>query len=190
MKKNTINFLILIVLVVIGIIYFKTKKSEAPVVVAPEPTTTTKPTNEGQEICYYKETKGDGYSDHGFISVNYEANNKVHGVMNWIPGEKDSLVGSFTGTVESTTGVPGYASRLNVIYTGAGEGIVSKQQEILIISSADIKQGFGPKEQGADGVYKLTDINNLTYDNPLPMVDCSTVPERIKTDYTGVNLRQ
>lgn len=106
--------------------------------------------------------------------------------MNWLPGEKDSLVGAYSGVVEQNPGMDGYPTRLNVIYIASGEGITNKQQEILIIGANDLKQGFGEKYQDKDGTWKLKNTNTLTYGNELPKADCNSVPNRIKADYSKV----
>jgi hypothetical protein len=183
MKKSTVFILILIV-IIIGVVYSATKKKMLPLTVVPEAIEPgeTIPASESKEVCYYKETKGESTSDFAFTSVMYDPGSKVHGIINWIPGEKDSLVGTYTGTVEADKGGQ---QKLDIIYAGIGEGHLSRQQEILLVGKNDIQTGIGEMYLDADGVYKIKDQKNLTYDNSLPMVDCATVPERIKKDYSS-----
>ncbi len=178
----------MVLLVIIGGIYFINKKEAVAPVVTPNNSQVSGIEAEVKEVCYYKETKGEESTDYAFTLVNYEAGGGVRGIINWIPGEKDSLVGSYTGVVEDQTGVEGYPTKLNIIYSGMGEGILSKQQEIIIVreDEKEIKTGIGEKEQNEDEVWKFKDITKLTYENALPMVDCSIVPERIKTDYSKI----
>jgi hypothetical protein len=184
MNQNRTILIVLVLLVIIGGFYFFNKKEAvAPIVIDTQVTQPSASAN--GEVCYYKETKGEGSTDYAFTSIKYDGNN-VSGVINWIPGEKDSLVGVYTGTVEKSD-VPGYPNRINILYTASGEGITNKQQEILIIGANDIETAIGEKNQDASGVYRFKDVNNLTYSNQLPKVDCNTVPERLKKNYMNDN---
>ncbi len=182
-KNQKAIFIIVLTLAVIGVVVWA-KRTVAPASVAPiqivhteTPVQNTNP----NEVCYLRETKYEMGTDYAFISVNYNLNNnEVYGIMNWIPSEKDSLVGVHKGTVTQMNG----SKMLNVIYTAYGEGIVNRQQEILLIGENDIKQGVGEKYQNKDGVYMFKDIAKLTYDNLLPKADCASVPNRIKANYS------
>ena len=190
MMKNKNIILFVVFVLVVGAFYFSNRKVDAPVVVAPD-ANIEKTEIEQKEICYFEQTVGGEFegtviTDSAFTSVNYDVGARVYGIINWIPGEKDSLVGAYTGVVEASD-VAGYPKRLNIIYAGAGEGIISRQQEILIVGERDIKTGIGEKVQDAEGVWKFKDTTKLVYENALPQVDCSTVPERLKTDYSKSN---
>ncbi len=186
MNKNKSKIIALIILVIIGIIYFATKKDMVPVAVVPDTNTEVK-TIQKKEVCYFKETVGTQSTDYAFTSINYDVNNKVHGLINWIPGEKDSLVGAYAGTVEKSPRTGGYDEKLNIIYTGAGEGIISKQQELILVGDNEIKTAIGEKEQDKDGIWRFKDLSKVTYENALPLVDCSVVPDKIKKDYSKTN---
>ena len=178
MNMNKSIALIIVLIAVAGVIYVSNKKAVAPVIVMPDTQ---------KEICYFKETKGEQTTDDAFVSINYDPNGKVHGVINWIPGEKDSLVGAYAGVVEKNEDkgtMQSYPSRLNIVYAGAGEGVVSMQQEIMIVSANEVKTAVGEKFQDKDGVYQFKDTTNLIYENALPMVDCGTVQDRFKKDYS------
>lgn len=183
MNKNKPRIIAFVLVALIGIVYFATRKHVVPLTVVPD---NTKPSViEKKEVCYYKETVGTQSTDNAFTSINYDEGGKVHGIINWIPGEKDSLVGSYIGTIENNNKYGG-ATRLNIIYTASGEGIVNKQQEIIVVDDVanQIKTGIGEKVQDKDGIWRFKDVKTLIYDNPLPMVDCNTVPERFKKDYS------
>ena len=185
-KSLVVVVVLLVLIAVAGIIYFFNKKENSPLVAPPDTNAVVSSMIEQGEVCYYKETMGEQTSDYAFTSINYGENGEVHGIINWIPGEKDSLVGAYTGMLESNN-IEGYPLRLNVIYAGAGEGIVSYQQEIIIVGDSsrnNIKTGIGEKYLDNDGVYKFKDINKLVFGNELPRIDCNSVPERFKTDYS------
>ena len=172
MSKKTGTILILLIIVVLGVIYFTNKKEAvAPVVEAPK------------ELCYFKQTVGTESTDDAFVSINYDEGGKVHGIINTIPSEKDSLVGTYTGVVEKSE-VPGYTSRLNIIYSAYGEGILSKMQEIILVGANGIKTGTGEMYKDTDGIWKIKDMSKLAYDQAMPKVDCGGVPERLKGDYS------
>jgi hypothetical protein len=193
MSKNKILVLVILIIAVLGFAYysFTHKQAETPIAVTPEANV---PTPEPQgEVCYFKQTTGGEFEgtvimDTAFTSVNYGGEGKVHGIINWIPGEKDSLVGTYMGMMEPNVVkgevVAGYPTRLNILYTASGEGIVNRQQEILVVGPNDIKTGIGEKYQDTDGIFKFRDINTLTYENALPKVDCASVEARFKADYS------
>ncbi len=164
--------------------YLIIKKKQVPLSVVNIPNTQEqKEPEDSKRVCYYKETEGEGNSDFAFTSIVYADGNSVSGVINWIPGEKDSLVGSYIGTIEDNADIPDYSKKLKILYTAEGEGIRNIQEEILIISKDSIKTGIGEKYEDKSGVYRFKDSSKLTYENSLPQVDCSTVPERISTNY-------
>ena len=168
---------------VAGAIYFFTsKRVVAPVVVKDTNMVTRK------DACYFRETRGEFEGaplvDYAFASVNYDSGDEVHGIINLIPAEKDSMVGTYTGIVENNEGMKGYPFRLNAIYAGLGEGVVSYQQEVIIVSENDIKMGSGERYLDTDGVYRFKDISTLVYNNTLPKIDCASVPEVLSADYS------
>lgn len=179
-NKKIVSWIIVLLVVVGGVVYYVNRKDSGSVL----GTDSSFLGVEKKTVCYYKETKGDTTTDFAFTSIKYGNNDKVSGIINWLPGEKDSLVGGYEGVVEANAGMAGYPSRLNVIYTATGEGQTSKQQEIIIVGASDIKTGVGEKTQDANGVWQFKNINNLTYSNALPLVDCASVPDRIKADYS------
>ncbi len=140
-----------------------------------------------KEICFYKETKVPGSTevDKDFTSIVYDSSSKVHGIMNWIPVEKDSLVGTYTGTV-TDSGIPDYPWKISLLYRGIGEGVVSFQEGVIIVGDAGLKTGYGERYLDRDGTFKWKDVQKQSYDNPIPVVDCSSVPEQVKADYSNV----
>ncbi len=180
MNKNKI--IIFVIVVIIGIVYFVTRKPVNPTVITRED---IKPeTIENKEMCYFKETKGEINSDFAFTSVKYNTDGtSVSGIINWIPGEKDSLVGAYSGNVLENTDMQDYPVKLDILYRARGEGILNTQQEIIIVGRDGIKTGIGEKYASTDGTYIFKDPAKLSYDNFLPVVDCASVPERFKTNY-------
>lgn len=181
--KKIISLIVVLFLVGAGVFAIYSKKVQAPVEINVSDTTVVVDNQAmNKEICFLQETKGELGSDFQFISVNYDKDNKVYGVMNWMPYEKDSLVGNYKGTVEVSNDTL-YPKRLNIIYSGEGEGILSLQQEILLLGSNDVVQMSGEKYADKDGVYKYKDITKLEKSYSIPMVDCATVAKNLKTDY-------
>ncbi|HEV7424473.1 MAG TPA: hypothetical protein VGO21_04775 [Candidatus Paceibacterota bacterium] len=181
MNKNISAVLILLIILVLGIVYF-TNKKEAVAPVSTTPAVVTTP--DSKEMCYFKETVGTESTDDAFTSINYDEGGKVHGIINTIPSEKDSLVGTYTGTVESNPGMVGYPTQLNIIYAAYGEGILSNQQELIAVGTNDIKTGTGEMYKDTDGVWKIKDMSKVVYDNAMPKVDCASVTPRFKADYS------
>lgn len=182
-NKNKILIAIVVLVLIAGTVYLITsKRAVAPVVVEDANTVTRK------DACYLRETKGGledtPVVDYVFVSVNYDVGDEVHGIINFIPAEKDSLVGTYTGVVENNEGMKGYPFRLNTTYAGLGEGVISYQQEVIIVGENDVKMGSGERYLDASGVYKFKNTSNLVYNNSLPKVECSSVPEVLGADYS------
>lgn len=179
-NKKLMWGVVALLIVIGGVVYYVNKTDQGSVLGEDTPFLGV----EQKTVCYYKETKGETTSDFSFTSIKYGDSNKVEGIINWLPGEKDSMVGVYEGVVEASGAVAGYPSRLNVVYTATAEGQIAKQQEIIIVGASDIKTGVGERQQDANGIWQFKNTNNLTYSNALPMVDCASVPDRIKADYS------
>ncbi len=140
-----------------------------------------------KEVCYLKSTKNSiGTMDNWFFSVDYETSDQVHGIINYIPGEQESLVGTYIGAVEKNEKMPGYPNRLNVLYAAYGEGKMSLQQEIILLGEKDIKMASGEKYLDTDGAYKFKDISKLTFKDIIPQTDCASVSDPIKKNYVKI----
>ncbi len=188
-SNRNLFFVILSVVVLAGLIFYAVTRGPAG------ETDTELDTEEDVfvagvgEACFLKETSGvasDGQpaKDYHFISVNYDPENEIHGIKNWLPAEKDSQVGSYTGSAERYGGMPGYPVKLDVIYAGMGEGMSYYQQEVILVGENDIRIGGGERFLDADGVYKFKNADVLVYEESLPKIDCSLVPQTVGTDYS------
>lgn len=186
MNKKAIVILVIVLVAIVGIVYFViNKQALLPDEAGVDQNAGLSPLSSKNEICYFGETNGEEGKDSTFVSVNYDGD-KVNGVINFIPGERESLVGTYMGTVERSE-IPPYQNRLNVLYTAIGEGVTSKQQEVILVNEKDLMMGTGEKYQDKDGVYKYRNATNLTYDKVVPMVSCAGVAERFKKDYSKTN---
>jgi hypothetical protein len=190
-KIRVITFAIIIAILV-GV-YAMTRPKMIPVVAVEPPTTQTNTATlqatSPKQACYYNtindiQNARDTISQ--FVSINYSGANTVTGVSNWIPTGRDSAVGDYTGTINKSTIDTSYPSKMDILYTAMGDGVTVKQQEVFLVGPAGIKQATGEKVEGADHIYHFKDMTKLSYTNdPIPAVDCSTVPATISKDYVA-----
>ncbi|MEO7080025.1 MAG: lipoprotein [Flavobacteriales bacterium] len=87
----------------------------------------------------------------------------VNGVYNWLPGEKDAMTGTFTGTLEN--GV------VTALYTYRAEGETAKQEVLFKLADNGLLVGNGDlvKDQG---VWLFKDKSRAEYGEAVPEVDC------------------
>ncbi len=189
MTKNNKILLVLVLLVLAIIIYGVSKKKQIPLTVVPDQTGETlgDTVTVGKEYCYFQETKGKETSDYLFTSIVYDSKDTVHGVMNWLPGEKDSLVGEYTGTVTTNTKDADFPKKITILYTSTGEGMVATQEEMFIVGKTGLKQGIGEKYEDMNGMYRFKNGESVIYENFVPAVDCGKVAQRFKTNYLNPN---
>lgn len=88
----------------------------------------------------------------------------VNGVYNWLPGEKDSKTGSFTGTLENGT--------VTALYTYDSEGMTAKEEVLFKVESAGLRIGTGELVE-SEGVWLFKDKSKASYGDPVPEVPCT-----------------
>lgn len=189
--KNKIIILSVLVLF-IGFCIFVSKNNKNELVL--NTNQDTKDVNTDETICFYKETWGQGESvkivDKNLITLKFDNQRRdvgtgVSGIINWIPQEKDSNVGSYVGKIikKESDGT----LFIDALSTSYGEGIKFNQQEIIKVTSENASIGIGEKKENTQGVFvykDLTDLNKLSFETKLDKVSCSSVPPNINKDYT------
>lgn len=163
MKK--ILSILLLVGVALGVFYLLNKKE--PVV--PPVVTDTKPI----ELCFGLFTPANerGFSDKYTLQMLLDGG-KVTGELKFLPGEKDSKVGKFEGTVSAVDRTM-MARTADVWWDTFGEGISAKEQLKFIFGEGTASLGAGELVDRGDGVYVYKDPANLHYTLDLYDVACS-----------------
>lgn len=169
MKK----ILIIIVLLIVAGFMFSLSKESTPLVDIPTiPETQTTPTN----LCYYRHEKtASGLYDRAWIRLEL-VGSAVTGEFNNYPAEKDSKVGSFSGTV-SALDQTSMSRTASVIWNTSGEGMQAKEELLISFGDGSAQAAFGEMVQGANGVYVYKDKATVTYQGDLSQVDCESLDE-------------
>ena len=162
MKRNVIMGLIIVA--VIGVVYFATKREAAAPVV-----TYTKPI----ELCFAKTGQPNerGYYDKDTLRLMLDGENAT-GELNLLPAEKDSLVGKFEGTVGAVDKVA-MARTANLLWDTQGEGMNTKQELRIVFGEGTAYIGFGEMTDRGDGVYVYKDPAKIDFSLSLTDVSCS-----------------
>lgn len=87
----------------------------------------------------------------------------VNGVYDWLPGEKDSKTGSFTGTLENGT--------VTALYTYDAEGMTAKEEVLFKVDDGGLRIGTGELME-SEGVWLFKDKGLAVFGKPIPEVPC------------------
>lgn len=180
MNKNITIITILLVIVVVGIVYLVPKKEViAPVV------TDTKPV----ELCFAKigTPNERGFYDKFTLRMLLDGE-KVTGEMKFLPGEKDSKVGKFEGTVSAVDKTM-MARTADVWWNTFGEGMNVMEEQRIIFGEGVANIGFGGTADRGDGVYAYTDSPQIYYTLSLNDIACPDLNERENVEsYLKINI--
>lgn len=161
------------VLVLVGVVVGMTRDMKSPSV---QPVVETPPTEE-RNLCYYRSEKTDrGFYDRAWIRLSITGG-KVVGEFNNYPAEKDSKVGIFTGTYQDESEDGNLIGLADVIWNSSAEGMQNKEELLIEFFDADARPAFGEMIQGANRVYVYKDKTNVTYQTPIPAIDCAQLDE-------------
>lgn len=163
---------ILIVLVVIGLIFSLSRESKPVAQIPVIPQTEQATTN----LCYYRSDKtASGFYDRAWIRLVLQGT-QVSGEFNNYPAEKDSKVGSFTGTV-SPLDQASMSRTASVIWNTKAEGMQAKEELLISFGDGSAQAAFGEMVQGANGVYVYKDKSAIVYQGNLSQIDCGSLDE-------------
>lgn len=164
------------VLVLIGVVVglARDTKPTPPVVVTP-------PSPQETKFCYYySEKTPSGLYDRAWIRIKGTTDSKVTGEFNNYPAEKDSKIGTFAGS-EYREGEDGVGEYL-VIWDILAEGMRAKEELFISNSNEFAAAAFGEMVQGSNGVYVYKDKTKVTYQTPLPQIDCAQLDEIVAVE--------
>jgi hypothetical protein len=169
MKKILI---IIVVLVIAGFIFSVSRESKPIVDIPTIPETQTQPT----ALCYYRSDKtASGLYDRAWIRLMLQGT-AVTGEFNNYPAEKDSKVGSFTGTVSALDQMS-MSRTASVVWNTKAEGMEAKEELLILFGDGSAQAAFGEMVQGANGVYVYKDKTAVTYQGNLSQIDCGALDE-------------
>jgi hypothetical protein len=169
MKKNLTIVTILLVIVVVGVVYFVSKKE----VITPAVTDTKL-----IELCFAKigTPNERGFHDEFTLRMLLEGEN-VTGELKFLPGEKDKKVGKFEGTVGAVDKTA-MTRTADVWWDTFGEGMNVMEEQRIIFGEGVANIGFGGTADRGDGVYAYTDSPQIYYTLSLNDVACPDLTER------------
>ena len=134
-------------------------------------TTTEKKQDRNEQLCFLKVTQGElvftendevhTLIDSLVMNLNIK-NDSVTGIVEWIPEQKDKIVGTLTGTIQDDV--------ITAMYSSVANRIPTKQEKILKLDSDKIWIKAGAVEL-RDGIWVLKD-KNAAFSESIPKTLC------------------
>ncbi len=132
------------------------------------------------ELCFAKfgqvMPNPNGFEDKYTLHLSIKGG-EVTGELKFLPAEKDSKVGSFTGTVSAVDKVM-MARTVNAMWDTLGEGMKATEELKIIFGEGTANIGFGEMIARGDGVYTYKDPTKIQYTLQLSDVACSNLTEQ------------
>jgi hypothetical protein len=187
MKKIILSIAIVIIAIgAITVVLMKGDKNiNQNIAVMPIYTTTPKTI----PLCfYYEKSTSRGFYDRAWLKLNITGDN-VSGEFKNLPAEKDSKVGTFTGTVGSVDKMA-MARTADVWWDSMAEGMQVREQLKVIFGEGTAQAAFGEMTDRGDGVYVYKDPSKFTLGFPMSDVACSDLDDRIIVEnYIRANIK-
>ena len=169
MKKSLLiaGGVLIVVAVIITIVLLGNKK---PLAINPEPQPI-----QPIEMCYhYSKKQPSGFSDKAILKMTLTGTggSQVTGEYKNLPAEKDSKVGTFTGTVGPMD--PKISARTaDVWWNSMAEGMTVTEQLKIVFGEGSAVAKFGEMIDRGDGTYIYKDPTHLTNGFQMSQVDCT-----------------
>lgn len=140
-------------------------------------------------LCfYYEKQTSRGFYDISWLKLNITGNT-VTGEFKNLPAEKDSKVGTFTGTVGPVDKME-MARTADVWWDSMAEGMHVREQLKVIFGEGTAQVAFGEMTDRGDGVYVYKDPSKFTLGYPMSDVACSDLDDRIIVEnYVRTNIK-
>lgn len=165
----------ILVIVVLGIlVYLLVQQKKEDVVQVPVDV------KEPFELCFglFTPPNEQGFSDKYTLRMLLDnENGKVSGDLKFLPGEKDSKVGKYEGTVTAVDRAS-MSRTIDAFWDTFGEGISAKEQIKIIFGEGTASIGAGELVDRGDGVYVYKNPNNLQYGLQLSDIACKDLITR------------
>ncbi len=136
------------------------------------------------QLCYYgSEQTSSSFRDVSWVHLDL-AGDQVTGEVRTLPAEKDSKVGTITGTVSSLD--PSIMGRLaTVIWSTYAEGAEIPEELLVQFGDGGAALAFGEMKDRGDGTYVYANKSNLMYGPTMSQVSCEDLNERIHHNPTA-----
>lgn len=92
------------------------------------------------------------------------AGDKVKGIFNWMPAEKDQAYGTVKGTIKDDI--------IKAVYSYTIEGSDQKEEKIFQLRKDAIAIKIGELEEDAEGVLRLKDADKAEFNEVILKVPC------------------
>ncbi len=131
-----------------------------------------------EKICFYSEThaSGDLY-DIAWATMQIDGES-VTGELRNLPAEKDSKVGTFTGTIQSEEDSK-ESQTIDAWWDSFAEGMRVTEELKIMLSDDNAKIGFSEMVDRGDGTYVYKDSNDIPYWQSIDRVSCENLDERL-----------
>ncbi len=188
MKKIIISvttIIITVAIIIIIIITGRNKTTNTEVVIPPVGAVITKTI----PLCfYYEKQTSRGFYDIAWLKLNITGDTVIGEFRN-LPAEKDSKVGTFTGTVGPVDKMA-MARTADVWWDSMAEGMQVREQLKVIFGEGTAQAAFGEMTDRGDGVYTYKDPSKFTLGYPMSDVACSDLDDRIIVEkYIRANIK-
>lgn len=132
----------------------------------------------GVEFCFYSKDKTkDGSYDKQFLYFVVDGGN-VSGDYEFLPAQKDSKVGSFSGSVFGFD--PAISGRkMDLIWETLAEGTTNKEQLFIVYGEGSAVAYFGEQIKNQDNILVYKDPNNIYPTSTMSQIDCASLGEML-----------
>lgn len=111
-----------------------------------------------KERCFLQVTGKDSL----FVKLSVVGNN-VTGILNWLPSEKDKMIGTLVGTLQDDI--------VTAVYSYSAEGVSANEQKIIKLQENNVLIKTGELEKQND-LWVIKDKENAIFSEAIPKVAC------------------
>lgn len=175
-NKNTVLKILgaVVVIVIIALAIYFLAKSPKVVINEPQQNTVI-------PFCFYYQKSTDrGLKDVAWLKFDVSGS-KVAGEARNLPAEKDSKVGTFTGTVDPLK-QQSMSRTIHAMWNSMAEGMQVTEELNIEYGDGSAVLKFGEMVDRGDGVYVYKDATNLTSGPTMSQVDCDALNERLAVE--------
>ena len=181
---KAIVLLVVCVLILVGILFYKKAFAPQHVVINP-----SENTSQSIASCYYRSVKtNNGLFDRSWLRIN-QTETAVTGDFRNYPAEKDSKVGTFAGTIDTTL-IQAGTHTATVWWDSLAEGMRITEELLIKLDDKMAQAAFGEMSDRNDGVYVYKDKTQLTYSPAMNKIDCVSLDEIVLVEkYVRDNIK-
>ncbi len=164
-------YIVIFIVAVVGVSVFILNNKKPPAVQNP-------PVKEAINMCYqYSEDTSSGFADRTWLKMNI-LGGEITGEYQNLPAEKDSKIGTFTGTVGPMD--PKISGRIaDVWWDSMAEGMRVTEQLKIEFGEGSAVALFGEMVNRGDGVYVYKDAAKFIPGFQMSQIDCEALDDRV-----------